>query len=141
MGVLALAVWPAPNSDAHGTKREFGNVIANGGASAHVGSPEFTLLVLQANRNAIETALNEGCLREVEKRAGRFDSLGRRLRSRFFDQPKRSVVDSTTRDLAKTARALRRAASLRDLALARREFRKIDRLLKLIEDRYRGDFE
>lgn len=81
---LLSAFGSAGIAGAHGTEREFGTEINGGNRSLSqvvgVGSPAFTLVVIESNSRAMLRAVEDGQAVVVQRRASRLSGLMKQLR-------------------------------------------------------------
>lgn len=136
--ILHPLAWPSP-AHAHGTERHFGTpIIGVRATNESPGAPEFTLLALRSNLNALERDLEQDRIADVRERAHRLPRMAADLvaRCRQMGSQEREQVGRAAQTIAEGARRIAATASaertrevLRELSVVRGRIGEIERLL------------
>ncbi len=124
---------------AHGLERHYGTSINGSGAASPTGtggSPDFTLLALEAHSAALERALADGHRGEIRERARRLPRLVEELgrRAQHLEPGMRSRAGEAIAALSETAARLHAAAREPDAASIRAELAEFRNLLNSMRD-------
>jgi len=125
---LALAMAPAA-------------IAQQGHGSGHEDHGATAWIELKAVRDSIAQVIESGKLAEVHEKSERLEPLGRALSdgAKSLPKDKRTRIEATLRQLPQLAGALHSAADSGNADATRRELKRLDGLLALIQAQYPAD--
>lgn len=136
---LALAIAPAAIAQhEHGSGHE-GHTGT--GESAEPAQGASAWVELKSVRDAIAQLVEGGKLAEVHGQAARLEPLGRALSdgAKALPEDKRTRVEATLRQLPALGKSLDKAGDAGDATATRRELKRLDGVIALIEAQYPAD--
>lgn len=142
---LALALAPAALAQLeHGSGHEGHDGMGNMPGMGETADPEHRASAwaeLKETRDSIAELIDSGKLAEVHKQAERLAPLGQALSdgAKSFPEEKRTRIEATLRQLPGLGKTLDQAGDNGDLAGTRRELKRLDGVIALIQAQYPAD--